>query len=76
MSEAAIHSTRKLLVTLQKGMRAMGWPVGTRLEMHVDQENETITITRQNAKTTERPGKPEPITDAVADAILGEGSGG
>ena len=72
MSEAIIHSSRKLLVTLQKNMRAMGWPIGTRLEMHVDQENETITITRENAKTTERPGKPEPISDAVADAILGD----
>ena len=55
-------------------MRAMGWPVGTLLEMDVDQANETITITRKNAKTTKRPGSPEPITDAVADAILGEGS--
>jgi hypothetical protein len=74
MSQQAIHSTRKLLVTLQKSMRAMGWPVGTRLEMNVDPENETITITRENAKTTERPGSPEPFTDDVADAILGKGS--
>ena len=75
MSESIIHSSRKLLVTLQRNMRAMGWPIGTRLEMHVDQENETITITRENAKTTERPGKPEPISDAVADAILGDVGG-
>ena len=71
MSQQAINSSRKLLVTLQRNMRAMGWPVGTLLEMDVDQENETITITRKNAKTTKRPGSPESFTDDVADALLG-----
>ena len=76
MSEQAINSTRKLLVTLQKNMRAMGWPIGTQLIMDVDVDNETISITRKDAKTTDRPGKPQSFTVDDVSAVLGDSGGG
>ena len=73
MSTAAINSRNRLVMKILKATRALGWPIGTALELDIDQKKQTITISRAkpekpNAQSTSKATNESPAADQPASS--------